>query len=268
MGLLCSNQLGCIEKGRTTPADLCAPVLICALLTVAATMCNFHLDSSRRLSIPEQPELTLGAHIWDCAIPLAFQLHHHFDHFLSPARHSGRSLHIIELGAGCGVVGLVAALSAQERQASEPVTYLTDIEQVVGQVTLPLLARLKQSFPWLKKLSCSAHALDWAEPELPPSEVSASTAAADLLVLATDVLYNVESHNAFLQCLLHLFEQPRWANKSAWVGYKPRANGDDTFFAKAQARHLLVERCDGGADRIGVQLYRIAPDTEKQEQKR
>lgn len=209
------------------------------------------------LSIPEQPELTLGAHVWDCAVPLAYQLNANFDQFKPSS--TNKRLDIIELGAGCGIVGLVASASAAQLDV-KATTYITDIEQVVESVTVPLLDRSRKQFPSLSSLSIHAQVLDWTQPKLPQKEEG----SAGLLVLATDVLYNVGSHDAFLKCLLHLFDQPRWHSKVAWIGYKPRASGDDAWFTLARESGLTVARCALMEGHVqDVQLYKVSRSDSK-----
>lgn len=225
------------------------PQLTCSDL-VATTLLSLR-TKNERISVPEQPELTLGAHVWDCALPLAYHLHVDFTSFLPKGSPKDRPLQIVELGAGCGLDGIIAALSAQKCR-DHVQTLLTDIDQVVSSVTTSVLERTSEEVPNIS--SVSATTLDWTAPKLS----AAAKEPTDLLVLATDVLYNVESHQPFLDCLIQLFRQSSHANSVAWLAYKPRTHGDDAFFDMGRRAGLFVERQPQYEGLIqDVQLYRI-----------
>lgn len=216
---------------------------------MASTLLNFRCCKNELVlfSVTEQPELTLGAHVWDCALPLAYHLQKSFTTFPPTAASTSSRLRIIELGAGCGIVGLVAAEAARAA-GLKAFTYLTDIDQVVSAATTPVLE--KQA----KALRKSVHAavLDW---ELP--DASLVDHDDPLLILATDVLYNVESHEPFLKCLLALLGEGH--DRVAWIAYKPRSADDDGFFAQAKSSGLAVHRAEDLEDLVqNVQLYRLS----------
>lgn len=64
----------------------------------------------------------------------------------------------------------------------------------------------------------------------------------DLTILATDVLYNTDSHSIFLSTLLSLLRPPTTQSsyRRALIAYKRRTDGDDEFFALASEAGLDV----------------------------
>lgn len=98
---------------------------------VQRTLSTFRTPT-RSLRMAEQPDLSLGAHVWDCALILAF----HFSTSL-PIPENGI---VVDLGAGCGLVGGVLA-SRMKRGT----VWLTDTEQVIADSTAVNLPLLRES---------------------------------------------------------------------------------------------------------------------------
>jgi predicted nicotinamide N-methyase len=215
-------------------------------LTVARTLSTFRLPPSAalapsQLTILEQPDLTLGAHLWHCALVLAYRLLHHRD-VLGMDSHQ-----IVELGAGCGLVSqLCAVLNSAARICA------TDLEDVVSVSTAANFERFRLEHPKAAG-RMSVHSLDWAA-NLPAGLL---VGTRPLTVLACDVLYNVESHQIFLDTVSRLFASAEKADAQCLIGYKQRTVGDAAFFDMARGEGLHVE-CLPGMGLAGVEIWRLA----------
>lgn len=227
---------------------------ILVLCSVKSCISDFHIDTQpypSSISIIEQPDLTLGAHLWDCALILAYhiQSHHIFDDMKKPD-------YIFELGAGCGLVGLTASI------VTEQPVYLTDTEDIVTTATKPNLKRFRRDTDF-DHLRINALPLDWNDHEKLASTLEkeglalATASPKRCVLLASDVLYNTGSHAAFLDTLLAFFNISAFKGKcSAYIGYKRRTAGDDAFFGMAKAKGLTVAKMANL--QIGdVQVWRI-----------
>lgn len=107
------------------------------------TLCTF--NTPKPLHLVEQPDLSLGAHIWDCALILSYRL--------ATSLSSSADV-VVDLGAGCGLVG--GLLASRMNKGS---VWLTDTEQVVEDSTKVNLGLLRQSVG--KGVVSNSKVLDW-----------------------------------------------------------------------------------------------------------
>ncbi|KAF9968291.1 Methyltransferase-like protein 21D [Mortierella alpina] len=126
-------------------------------ITLASREHEFNDYSIPALEIDEDPSGQLrggvGSTIWDAAIVLAKYLER-FDLLTSTAVQSSRTLNILELGAGTGIVGLAAARILSSKSAKASIV-LTDKENC-----MPLLRRNIDKNP-SHGVDVRAQMLDW-----------------------------------------------------------------------------------------------------------
>ena len=160
--------------------------------------------------IREQPDLTLGAYVWDCAIIQAWQFAHSkpygyltsktlqpFPSFKElPQRPPDRpnSVTVIDLGSGCGLTGLCMALTLEQfsNRGVKHHVIMTDTEAVVGASTRPNL-ELSRSRSSTNSVSLGARVLNWEEPLDMPCLGNPGDAC---LITASDVCRASEIKNA------------------------------------------------------------------------
>lgn len=184
---------------------------------------------------------------------------------------------MVELGAGCALASMVAAkllssASATGGQTAAATVLATDVETTV-ESTLEENLRANglllsssnisgRSSNATRQLVIESAVLDWGQLSDEQLRVvlgqsqhdrrsSADTDALDfaaLTILATDVLYNPESHPLFLSTLLSLLRPTRTIPRDgclprrALVVYKRRTEGDDGFFPLAREAGLEVDK--------------------------
>ncbi len=206
-----------------------------------------------------------GQRLWDCAIGLTAYLSRNPDALwpastsapsseppTKRAKHS-RALQVVELGAGCGLVGIAAARLLSGVGAEAEVV-CTDVEATVTttlQETLdfnapPRSARSgSTAHPTARTLNWGAYSPAELDKALPPAVGSATaTAAPDRTLLGSDILYNPESHAVLLETLLSFLRPDGQAGQGrtkCLIAYKARTEGDDGFFDLARERGIQVE---------------------------
>lgn len=143
------------------------------------------------LLLKESYGLSLGAHIYDSAVVLA-------QHVAQLPACAGRST-VVELGAGCGLVGMAAALALALGQGTAGQVILTDMQQA-----LPLLKENVLLNSLDGAVRCEE--LRWDDMQqidrlllslLPAPEAS-------VLFLAADVLYDQQGAKCFIAMMLRL----------------------------------------------------------------
>lgn len=189
-----------------------------------------------------------------------------------------RRLRVVELGAGCALASMVAAKLLSSPSASggqSAATVLaTDVETTVESTLEENLRAngLSSSSSKISGRSSKAKSpimiesavLDWGRlsdeqlrvvlghPRQDGRPMNGETDALDpaaLTILATDVLYNPESHPLFLSTLLSLLRPTKTKlqdgsllPRRALVAYKRRTEGDDGFFPLAREAGLEVDK--------------------------
>jgi hypothetical protein len=227
------------------------------------------MPSQAPISIVERPGLnnSTGQRLWDCAIGLSayFSLHPNTSLDISPfptiergvsepddetsrskkRRKTSKRVRIIELGAGCALASLAASQISQGADETTSVV-ATDIEATVN-TTLEENLNFNESYSKVDK-----GILDWGQLseaqvkdllDVPMSKTP--TTPQDLILVATDVLYNPESHQLLLDTLLSFLRPspdiaPVLSNTTsrALIAYKRRTEGDDGFFELAKGAGL------------------------------
>jgi predicted nicotinamide N-methyase len=192
------------------------------------------------LRIMERPSMhVIGDHLWHSSLVMAsFLLNQQLDAYLSAEAMSGAFF--LELGTGCGLISLATAIAVPE--ASKILA--TDILEIVETT-------LAETLSANSHLSISSEALRWGE-DL-PSIVKQHN--GDIVILASDVLYNKESHQDFLQTLLDVFAACK-GQAQAFVTYKHRVIGDEGFFEMAKNGGLYLAMIHQIAD---VQIWHCKP---------
>ncbi|KAJ3173628.1 hypothetical protein HDU88_002716 [Geranomyces variabilis] len=221
-----------------------------------------------RIPVQEHARMTFstGTHTWDCSPILAHVLACSHTRWLPPTSQNT----VIELGAGCGLVGTVAALLGAHRVV---VTDLDDpADSALGENVAIAEALLGKAVAGRRgdraaggaaggRLSTStihARVLEWGElsaetvEELLPRTAPAgglnngnngrtSTCPHHALIVAADVLYNVGSHDEFLSTLVSLASAPDY-DVDVLIAYKKRGRGEDRFFDIARNAGFKIER--------------------------
>ncbi|KAM0792789.1 hypothetical protein ACM66B_002558 [Microbotryomycetes sp. NB124-2] len=202
------------------------------------------------IRITERPGLnnSTGQRLWDCAIGMASWLNadkavllsnegNNADEDARPLqrRRSSIGAHhtFLELGAGCGLVSM--ALSTTSNRQVKIVA--TDVQETVETTLSENLSANIHASSRIRPLT-----LHWGPvPTLARQDLIGSDQGA-LTILATDVLYNTGSHKVLLQTLCELLEGSGKADAQAFIAYKKRTDGDDTFFVTAARSGLEVNK--------------------------
>ncbi|KND02187.1 uncharacterized protein SPPG_02675 [Spizellomyces punctatus DAOM BR117] len=178
-----------------------------------------------RLPIQEHIHMTFstGTHIWDCSPVLAQYLLHARERWIPEGEH----VKVLELGAGCGLLGIVSAIVGGD-------VVVTDMEDTVQGI---LRDNVNEAQKLIKSSGKNgrlrALSLEWGI--LPVDTVTSVLEAnpdesSRMLVLAADVLYNIGSHEVFLQTLVSIKAS---FNVDVLIGYKKRGPGEEHFFEMA-----------------------------------
>ncbi|KAJ3157749.1 hypothetical protein HDU89_000127 [Geranomyces variabilis] len=221
-----------------------------------------------RIPVQEHARMTFstGTHTWDCSPILAHVLACSHTRWLPPTSQNT----VIELGAGCGLVGTAAALLGAHRVV---VTDLDDpVESALGENVAIAEMLLGNAVVGRKRRDRAAggavggrpststilaRVLEWGElstetvEELLPRTAPAggindghtgrSTRPHHALIVAADVLYNVGSHDEFLSTLVSLASAPDY-DVDVLIAYKKRGRGEDRFFDIARNAGFKIER--------------------------
>jgi hypothetical protein len=210
-----------------------------------------------------------GQRLWDCALGLSFYLSNHPKFLFPPSSVSSAAavgspgdepqtvLQVVELGAGCGLSGLVARwmLSDFASEVDSKVVF-TDIQATVDTTLSENLA-LNSMGPEGPVNVAIPQVLNWGP--LSPSDLdrvfSSRKGPFDLTILGSDILYNPESHSILLESLLALMKPRKGSTSQAIIAYKKRTEGDDAFFQLASDAGLEVKMvCDG---LMGIEVWRF-----------
>ncbi|GAA5895061.1 uncharacterized protein JCM6883_002306 [Sporobolomyces salmoneus] len=235
---------------------------------VQTTLRRITMPSSAPITIVERPGLnnSTGQRLWDCAIGLSAYFSLESDSFFasdptldksetsssqddpSPPkkrRKTSTRTRIVELGAGCALASFTAVQTIQKVDDRSSVV-ATDVEATV-ETTLQENLKYNESVSKVKK-----QVLNWGvllEAEVKEVLGPDTLTPTDLILIATDVLYNPESHSLLLGTLLSFLRPsptitPLLSDTSsrALIAYKRRTEGDDGFFELARKAGLKVEK--------------------------
>ncbi len=134
---------------------------------------------------------------------------------------TSRRLRVLELGAGCGIVGVAFA------QLVKCDMLLTDLENAQGI----LASNIRCASPTAGS-TIQAQVLDWA------SGFEDSSNANFDLVLVSDCIYNPDSSMYLVESLRQL--ALRAPDVLVLVGFKPRHEADAIFFDRMQQTNFVV----------------------------
>ncbi|RMZ80649.1 hypothetical protein DV738_g2636, partial [Chaetothyriales sp. CBS 135597] len=214
------------------------------------------------LRVLEETGDSIARHIWDASLGFL----QHFDRVLATTEPTSelqqllsckpkRPLRVIELGAGCGIVGIAFA------QLVKSDVLLTDLDDALDILTSNI--RLASPAPGSR---LEAMMLDWSE-----QLASTSTQSQYDLILVSDCIYNPDSSIHLVETLQRLSKQT--PVPLILVGYKHRHSADQLFFdrmreAKFSALTTSTVRLtpsdgDGDGDEAGPAIefyeYRVQP---------
>ncbi|RMZ92663.1 hypothetical protein DV736_g125, partial [Chaetothyriales sp. CBS 134916] len=175
------------------------------------------MSNGSALRVLEETGDSIARHIWDASLGfLRF-----FDHVFSTTETSSelqqlllrkrkRPLRVIELGAGCGIVGIAFA------QLVKSDVLLTDLDDALDILNSNIRLAAPAAGSRLE-----AMVLDW-------SECLASTSTQYDIILVSDCIYNPDSSVHLVETLQRLSKQT--PVPLILVGYKHRHSADQVFF--------------------------------------
>lgn len=193
----------------------------------------------RRIELPHVPPVciweeigeSMARHVWDAS--LGFLLYFNQNIGIEPAKrtqfcqkvfkrtNSSRPLQVIELGAGCGFVGIAMAQTVASN------VLLTDLKDASS-----ILAYNIENATPLPVSSLRAEVLDWEE------KASDSFTTKYDVLLVSDCIYNPDSTPHLVDCLHRLTRKS--PNAMILIGFKRRHTADDLFFQLMQQRKFEV----------------------------
>ncbi|TID27454.1 S-adenosyl-L-methionine-dependent methyltransferase [Venturia nashicola] len=206
--------------------------------------------SNRTLSIWEETGESIARHLWDGGLALSAYLDRMValqaegiplvEQTLSAATY--KRLHVIELGSGCGIVGITLAQTIPDCNI-----LLTDLPEAAEIAQ----RNIENVFPAMGS-SVSFQSLNWEDPL--PKKVQART--YDLIMLA-DCTYNSDSSPALVRTLSAL--QKKSPKAVILIAMKVRHPSEDVFF-DLMRQAMFIE-----ASHIKIQLPVVAEVGEKVE---
>ena len=173
----------------------------------------------------------IGDHLWHSSIALASYILNTKSLF-DEAPYSSDKL-FVELGAGCGLLSLAISCLLQSQADRSQKIIATDLPEIVETTLADTLAANPDTSSMITK-----QALRWGQDRnaLPPVIQNHD---GDLIILASDVLYNAQSHLDILRTLLVLFRNCK-KQCEAYITYKYRVEGDNGFFDLARQAGLSM----------------------------
>ncbi|CAI2176141.1 2248_t:CDS:1 [Funneliformis geosporum] len=156
---------------------------------------EFQIDNDTTLFIKQQNNtLNHGTTIWDSSIITA----QYMQQLLRSSDNSLKSKRCIELGSGCGLLGLIMCSMGLQTTLTDLETVLVDVLQDNVKHNLWILNQNKKENNSL--YSAQAKILDWTITQLIPPEF---TPPYDYIV-ATDCIYSLDLISHFVRCLNEL----------------------------------------------------------------
>ncbi len=180
------------------------------------------------LKIREETGDSIARHIWDASLGFLIHLDQITNKSSDPSEISKlvqnsrkRRINILELGSGCGIVGIAFA---QRLKSDVLLTDLDDAAKVL-EMNVKLAAPKAGS-------SVRAEVLDWS------SDLHDSLNAKYDLVLVSDCIYNPDSSVHLVETLKRL--AVRSPLTLILVGFKRRHSADDIFFERMKESNFLL----------------------------
>lgn len=179
------------------------------------------------LTIKEDSGNSIASHVWDAGVTLAHTLTKQRIYDIT-CKDSSQKLRILELGAGCGIVGL----AVEKHLGGQGHVILSDLEDA---------RECAEESISLNKSAATFMALDWADEDVSVEDI-------DLIIVA-DCTYNMDMYEVLVACLERLLA----ANEGAKVviGHKMRNEQESEFFDMLEER-LHVEK--DGSESVGVDV--------------
>ena len=186
------------------------------------------LGNHTTLKIREETGDSIARHIWDASLGFLIYL----EQITSTPQEDSKIrklinasaknlIKVLELGAGCGIVGIAFA---QMFRCNASLTDLTDATEILE--TNVKLARVKSGS------SLQAEVLDWS------SDSHYSLNVKHDLVVVSDCIYNPDSSIHLVETLQRLAESS--PQVLILVGFKRRHDADDVFFDQMRAARFQI----------------------------
>jgi predicted nicotinamide N-methyase len=208
------------------------------------------LASGETLRIWEEMGDSIARHVWDASLgflryfdlALGDEESEHAGHLQSLIKsHKGKYMNVLELGAGCGTVGIALT------QLLKCSTVLTDLDDAMN-----IMHTNMQCSAITPASTLDQSVLDWGN-DL--SEVCSRTWD---LILVSDCIYNPDSSVLLVKTLVSLAAHA--PDALILVGFKRRHSGDDVFFEHmAQANFQVIDRYNVDLPHIVSDLDAYAP---------
>ncbi|KAK4056247.1 hypothetical protein OIO90_002690 [Microbotryomycetes sp. JL221] len=211
----------------------------------------------RRIQVVERLGLnnSTGQRLWDCAIVTSAWLSLETCQLQTASRHSviehteqvdnekpprkrmktSTQTCLLELGAGCGLVSMVAAarfaLQSDQYDSNKPVRIVaSDVQDTVETTLKETLESNGFCHNLIEQQVVEWDCMSQATRQRVRHQDDCDEREQNLCIIATDVLYNTDSHSILLNTILFLLKP----NESMFISYKRRTEGDSNFFNRAQ----------------------------------
>ncbi|KAL8938089.1 MAG: hypothetical protein Q9211_003367 [Gyalolechia sp. 1 TL-2023] len=209
-----------------------------------AVVRRFTLLEGKVLEICEENGESIARHIWDAALGLTTWLVSHREML---GRQDDKQCTILELGTGCGLVGLVLGSLRQNSRL-----ILTDIDEGSLKLTTDNAQKSRELFNSV----CECRSLDWKEPH------KFTCVESLTFIIASDCTYNTDSIPHLAQTISELAQRSMELHQEALspqviVSTKKRHPSEAIFFdlmSKAgfeQKEHTTVSMHDQYRESIG-----------------
>ncbi|GAA5841441.1 hypothetical protein JCM5353_007271 [Sporobolomyces roseus] len=236
---------------------------------VQTALRQVHLNSMLDpIAVVERPGLnnSTGSRLWDCAIGLSAYFSLYPDSLdassplplLATTEYDGdahrkkrrrtttasNQNRVVELGAGCALASLAARRLTQSR-LEEVSIVATDIEATVGTTLAENVSHNSQES---SDKPIETAILEWGKlSDNRVKEILGSMPSLNLTLIATDVLYDPDTHPLLLDTLLSFLRpsdeiESSLGSARALIAYKRRTEGDDGFFELARKAGLEVAK--------------------------
>lgn len=157
-------------------------------------------DDFENILIKEDRGLTMGSHLWDSSLVLFLNFSLIIQPLLDTLGHLNQ-INVVELGAGCSLLGIAVASYLSKSHHPSPHVYCTDLASQI-----PLI-RENIAINHLKEEHITAHELDWSSQEnlntFQHILLTDTTNTVDI-ILAADVLYQSDMTTHFFHTLSSL----------------------------------------------------------------
>ncbi|KAF2034654.1 hypothetical protein EK21DRAFT_97297 [Setomelanomma holmii] len=177
---------------------------------------RFKLGDSQALSMFEETGESIARHLWDAGVTLSFQIKRLLQKETSLVSLQNGRPQVLELGTGCGMVGIVIAKTVPG--ANVLLTDLAEAEEIVQK-------NIKQA-ELAKGATATFQELDWDE-ELPPV-LRLKSSVLDLIV-AADCTYNSDSSPALVNTFRRLAQASPKVRVA--IAMKMRHSSEEVFFS-------------------------------------